>query len=97
VLNEYIGPARFQWTARQLEAVNALRELLPPRYRVRWQDRGLKRRVHRPSRLSMMLYDPSEAVESDRIVPSLDKFFAVVERRDYGGTFSIHSLPTLRG
>jgi SAM-dependent methyltransferase len=91
VLNEYIGPARFQWTARQLEAVNALLALLPPRYRSRWQDHGLKRRVHRPSRLSMMLYDPSEAVESDKIVPCLDKFFAVVERRDYGGTL-LHPL-----
>ncbi len=91
VLNEYIGPARFQWTARQLEAADALLALLPPRYRVRWQDKKLKRRVHRPSRLSMILADPSEAVESDKIVPGLEQFFDIVERRDYGGTL-LHPL-----
>lgn len=91
VLNEYIGPSRFQWTDRQLEAANALLSVLPPRYRLRWQDHSLKRRVHRPSRLSMILFDPSEAVESDKIVPNLDKFFTIVERRDYGGTL-IHPL-----
>lgn len=88
VLNEYIGPSRFQWTDRQLEAVNGLLAILPARYRVRWQDRGLKTRVSRPSRLSMMLSDPSEAVESDKIISTVGRHFHIIERRDYGGTLT---------
>jgi len=85
VLNEYIGPARFQWTDRQLEVVNGLLAILPAEYRVRWQDRTLKTSAHRPSRLNMILNDPSEAVESERIIPTVEKHFHVIDRRDYGG------------
>jgi SAM-dependent methyltransferase len=91
ILSEYVGPSRFQWTDRQLEAVNAVLNLLPERYRVSWEDRSIKRRVHRPSRLRMMLSDPSEAVESAKIIPTLERHFDIVERRDYGGTL-IHPL-----
>jgi hypothetical protein len=34
----------------------------------------------------MLLLDPSEAVESSRILPLLDEIFEVVEVKEYGGT-----------
>lgn len=34
----------------------------------------------------MILSDPSEAVESDKIEPLLNQYFTVVERKPYGGT-----------
>lgn len=86
VINEFVGPTRFQWTDRQLEIINGLLAAMPQRYRTRWNSDALKQRVFRPSRLSMMLHDPSEAIESARILPLLRQMFEVVEERAYGGT-----------
>lgn len=91
VASEFIGPTRFQWTDRQLKVINGVLAILPPSYRRRWSNGKIKTQVHRPSRLSMMLGDPSEAVESARIVPLLERHFEIVERRDYGGTI-LHML-----
>lgn len=88
IVSEYVGPSRFQWTDRQIQVVNSLLTLLPERYRVSWQDHTIKRRIHRPSRLRMMLADPSEAVESGKIIPTLERHFEIIERRDYGGTIT---------
>jgi ubiquinone/menaquinone biosynthesis C-methylase UbiE len=84
IVNEYVGPARFQWTEKQLYVINELLEKMPERFR-RDSDGYRKTKVHRPGRLSMILSDPSEAVESDRIEPLLHQYFSVVERKPYGG------------
>jgi SAM-dependent methyltransferase len=84
VVNEYVGPNRNQWTPRQLEAANALLAIIPARYRAT-QDGGHKTSVVRLSRLRMILRDPSEAVESERIIPLIRALFDVVEERGYGG------------
>jgi 2-polyprenyl-3-methyl-5-hydroxy-6-metoxy-1,4-benzoquinol methylase len=86
ILDEYVGPTRFQWTARQLELANALLKILPVEYRRIVGTKMIKRNVHRPGKLRMILSDPSEAVESGRIRPLLRELFAVVEEREYGGT-----------
>ncbi len=86
ILRDFVGPARFQWTERQLEAVAGLLAVLPERYRRRWRSGTLKRRFYRPSRLSMRVSDPSEAAESDRILTVLQERFEPVEERPFGGT-----------
>ena len=83
ILDEYVGPSRFQWAAAQLRAANALLAGLPDEQRIR-RDGRVKRRVIRPSRLSMRLDDPSEAVESDGLMPALDRHFEVLEQHPYG-------------
>ncbi|MCR5886489.1 class I SAM-dependent methyltransferase [Hymenobacter sp. J193] len=86
VLNDYVGPACLQWTPRQLRAANAaLREVLPARYRQRFLSSQIKRHVSGPGRLRMYLADPSEAVESDRIVPALRRHFVPLEEAGLGG------------
>lgn len=85
MFNEFVGPSRFQWTDEQLAAVNELLARLPARYRVRWKSGTLKRSVHRPGRLAMILYDRTEAVESSKIVPLTRGIFDVVEMKGYGG------------
>jgi SAM-dependent methyltransferase len=91
IANEFVGPTRFQWADRQLEAINGALAILPQCYRRRWSDGRIKNRVHRPSRLSMRLADPSEAAESAHLLPLLERHFEVVERRDYGGAI-LHML-----
>lgn len=86
VVNEFVGPRRFQWTRRQLEAADAVLALLPERLRLSYAHGTLKRRVLRPSRLRMRMLDPSEAVESDAIRPAVERLFAVEETRPLGGT-----------
>lgn len=85
VVDEFVGPSRFQWTDKQLRLANAVRSLLPDEYRRHIIDGSKRRRVIRPSRLSMILKDPSEAVESARIMPLLKEFFNVVEVKGYHG------------
>jgi SAM-dependent methyltransferase len=86
VLNDYVGPARLQWTAAQLAETNRiLREVLPPRFRVRYLSRQLKTSVSGPGLWRMRLADPSEAAESDRIVPALRRHFQPLEEAALGG------------
>jgi SAM-dependent methyltransferase len=83
IMDEYVGPSRFQWASAQMRAANALLEALPEERRMQ-PDGRVKRRVVRPSRLSMRLDDPSEAVESSGLMPALHRRFTILEERPYG-------------
>jgi ubiquinone/menaquinone biosynthesis C-methylase UbiE len=91
IVNDFVGPSRFQWTDRQLEIVNGLLEIIPHRYRRRIHSDSVKKQHYKPGRLSMILNDPSEAVESSNILPSIRKHFNIVELKEYGGTI-LHIL-----
>ncbi len=85
LLDEYVGPSRFQWTDAQLAAADELLQSLPDRYRVSAHGGHLREHVVRPSLLSMKLRDPSEAVESADVLPQLERHFEVLVERGYGG------------
>jgi ubiquinone/menaquinone biosynthesis C-methylase UbiE len=91
ILNEFIGPTRFQWTDRQLEIVNSLLNIFPDKYKKIWNSNFTKPKVIKHSQLSMILRDPSEAIESSNILPLLNKMFDVVELKGYGGSI-LHLL-----
>jgi SAM-dependent methyltransferase len=84
VVNEFVGPSRFQWTDRQIEVANQLLNTMPARLKVR-PDGTPRPPVYRPGTLAMMMYDPSEAVESASILPLLYEIFEVVEEKPCGG------------
>ncbi len=91
--NEFVGPTRFQWTAKQLRYANEVLQNLPLRYRRNLDPRGWRRRlapyrkrVRRRPGWRMYLEDPSESVRSSEIIPLLEREFEIVERKDYGGT-----------
>jgi SAM-dependent methyltransferase len=91
VVNDFVGPSRFQWTDAQLEEVRRFLAVIPENYRRRWQDGREKTRVYRPGRLSMWVSDPSEAAESSLILPALRERFDLLEVKDLGGTI-LHLL-----
>lgn len=91
VANEFVGPSRFQWTDRQLEIINGLLSVFPKQYLRLWNSPLPRLPAWRPSKLSMWLSDPSEAVESSKIIPLLHKHFSIVEQRGYGGAV-LHQL-----
>ncbi len=91
LLNEYVGPRQFQFPDRQLEIVRRLLEALPEGLRRDLTSGEVKRRYERRSVEYWNVADPSEAIRSDLIVPTLERTFDVVERIDYGGTI-LHLL-----
>lgn len=91
VVNEYVGPKRFQFTDRQLEIENAILSLLPERFRAGHLQAGIWNEKPRPSVEQMIRIDPSEAVRSDEITAFLERRFSVLESREYGGTI-LHDL-----
>jgi ubiquinone/menaquinone biosynthesis C-methylase UbiE len=86
IINEFVGPDKFQWTDRQLELANSLLSLMPDKYKIKHYDKKVRRKIYRPGLLRMRIYDPSEAIESSRIVPLARQIFDVIEDRNYGGT-----------
>lgn len=84
VIYEYVGPNRLQWTNNQLIKVNELLSKLPDKYRRRFASQSLKKRVYRPGLLRMLAVDPSEAADSESIIPSLHKHFRVLEEKKLG-------------
>jgi 2-polyprenyl-3-methyl-5-hydroxy-6-metoxy-1,4-benzoquinol methylase len=84
VVDEFVGPQRFQWTRRQIAEAQMVLDAFPDSYKV--ISPGVsKRRIVRPSKLWMLLTDPSEAIDSARIRPVLHEQLEVVEERPYGG------------
>jgi SAM-dependent methyltransferase len=86
-VDEFVGPARFQWTETQLDAINRLLACLPDELLVEvGADKGqYKRLVGRPNPVSHAASNPDDAVCSDRIVGGLDARFERVEVHLYGG------------
>ena len=91
IINEFVGPTRFQWTKRQLEVINGLLSIIPSKYTRLYNSNLNKPKVFKPSLLRMILSDPSEAVESSKISPLLYEAFDVLEVKEFGGTI-LHLL-----
>lgn len=91
VINEFVGPSRFQWTDRQLAVASGLLAILPTKYRTLWNSKTIKTFIYKPGLLRMVLADPSEAVESSHILPLLQRMFDVIELKGFGGNI-LHLL-----
>jgi len=79
-----VGPDRLQWTSRQLKEANKVLLQLPPGVRTRWNSTTTKTHIYRPGLLRMKLNDPSEAIDSSSILPTLHQLFEVVEEHRVG-------------
>lgn len=99
VLDEYVGPARFQWTDTQLALTRQLLGLLPRPLRI-YRHGIEKREEGRSSVAEVVAVCPSEAIRSDEIVPLFHKTFQVVHHKNLGGTIQhllysgiVHNFP----
>lgn len=97
ILNEYVGPNRFQWTEAQLFHANRLLALLPETLRAGIRDGFRKDTVQRPTVDDMIAADPTEAVRSQDIMRLLPDYFEIVEVRDFGGTLLHLVLDNIAG
>ncbi len=82
LINEFVGPSRFQWTDLQLELMNELFAALPAKQR----RAAPFRRILRPELEDMKTLDPSESVRSAELIPLLEERFEIVESKPFGGT-----------
>jgi SAM-dependent methyltransferase len=81
VMDDFVGPSRFQWSDKQLDIAHRVRRMLPDRFLVdpNNQYARLPITIKRPSIHKMMESDPSEAADSGNIIPRLADIFPDVE------------------
>jgi len=85
VLEEFVGPTQFQWTAEQRAVTRALLGQLPERLRTfRWG--AVKIEEGRPTPQEVIAVSPFESIRSAEIVPLFVRYFDVVAIRPLGGT-----------
>jgi SAM-dependent methyltransferase len=97
MVNEFVGPSRFQWTSRQVEMANALIASLPEDLRRDLQSGGLKTEVVSPTVRHMVEHDPSEAVRSAEIEQLVKACFDVKNEWNWGGTLNHLVLQDIAG
>ena len=87
VLDEYVGPSRFQSSPLVTEAINRILALLPKKYRYNlFTKDGSYIAGYTPPPISWFEEnDPSESVRSAEIVDTLRMYFDIIEYKPYGG------------
>jgi SAM-dependent methyltransferase len=81
VMDDFVGAARFQWPDSQLEAASRVRALLPERFLSHPQNASqrLPRRIERPDVARLIASDPTEAADSEAILPAVHRVFPGAE------------------
>lgn len=85
VLDEFVGPNRFQWTDAQLALTGQLLSLLPPNLR-HYRHGMLKHAEGRSTVQQVIDVCPSEAVRSEDILGTFEAAFDVIWSKKLGGT-----------
>lgn len=92
LMDEYVGPARFQSRPETVQIINDILAILPEHYRRSIFAEGRPREEYANPPLSWFEEnDPSEAIRSDEIIPLAKQVFDDVEFRRYGGAI-LHML-----
>jgi SAM-dependent methyltransferase len=97
VINEYVGPARFQFPDERLPLMNKLLAAIPETHRRSLRNGHVKDEVLRPDAKEVQRVDPSESVRSDEIMGLVEERFEVVYKADFGGTLLQFVLSDIAG
>jgi SAM-dependent methyltransferase len=99
MVNEFVGPSRFQWTPLQKSMADTLIGLLPADLRVDLLagDGRLKTVSVAPTVEEMILGDPSESVRSGDIERVLRQYFDVIADKPWGGTLTYLIFENIAG
>lgn len=97
VVNEYVGPKRFQFPDEYLPLMDGLLEALPESHRRSRKDGSVKGRALRPDADEVYRVDPSESIRSDEILGLIEERFEIVYRADFGGTLLQFVLSDIAG
>jgi SAM-dependent methyltransferase len=97
VVNEYVGPSRFQFPDEYLPLMDGLLAVLPESHRRSLKDGSVKEKASRPNAKEVYDVDPSESVRSDEIMGLIEERFEIVYRADFGGTLLQFVLSDIAG
>jgi len=92
IVNEYVGPKRFQFGDDVLRIINDLLACLPARLRRGAIETSVYEKRERPTVEQMIANDPTEAVRSDELLTFIERELNVVDRKNIGGTILQHLL-----
>ncbi len=84
VVFEYCGPNRLQWRESQLTEANRILKGMPEKFKMRIDNKTLKRKIYRPGLIRMLLNDPSEAPDAASLVKALHDNFKILEEKELG-------------
>jgi SAM-dependent methyltransferase len=79
LMDDYVGASRFQWSERMLAVNREWWRALPEPYRRDPESNLALPEPRRPDPRALMASDPSEAADSERILPALRRRFPGVE------------------
>lgn len=85
ILCEYVGKNRLQFSKDQVAEMNRLLDIIPKQYKTRYLTDYTKKAVYAPGLLRMIISDPSEAIESESIIPVIHSKFEIMEEKKIGG------------
>ncbi|MBU1627553.1 hypothetical protein KKB18_09315 [bacterium] len=87
-MDDFVGPNRFQWSERMLKVASSVRGALSKQYLRNLRDHAtyLSAQLYRPDPKEVEAGDPSEAVDSERILDSINEYFPNAEVVKTGGT-----------
>lgn len=93
VINEYVGKNRIQLSRPQVREINRiLKHEIPDSFKIRHITGLRKNSFSGPGWLRMIISDPSEAIESENIIPQLHLNFIPLEEKNIGGNIVIFLL-----
>jgi 2-polyprenyl-3-methyl-5-hydroxy-6-metoxy-1,4-benzoquinol methylase len=92
LVNEYVGPNRFQYGDDVDSMINALLRALPAELRRSMLTGQTYEAKARPTVAEMIRNDPTEAVRAEELLPMIAARFEILDRRDLGGTILQHLL-----
>ncbi len=74
---DYVGPNRFQYSDINLEIINNILAALPEKYfhHFKKPDELLPQIMTKPSAEKLMSHDPTEAADSENILPAIQRYF----------------------
>ncbi len=92
IMLEYIGPSQFQFSQKVVDIINEILQTLPSQYKELSSNPSKFKESFDVTPIEWMnKHDPSEAIRSAEIIPLLNKYFTIIERKDFGGTI-LHML-----
>jgi SAM-dependent methyltransferase len=84
---DYVGPSRFQYSETNLEIINNVLAAIPNKYFKHFKkpDELLPKIIAKPSAEKLIAIDPTEAADSENILPAIKQYFPDADITILGG------------
>ncbi len=100
IINEYVGPNRLMYSEKEKEIIQSVFDKIPKKYRTSLAKENYGEVLNSVSFFDpreVEMTDPSEAVNSEAILPTINKYFQIIENNTIGGTLLHVVLQNIAG